>query len=704
MTAVMLTIRLDTKWILNNVTPEKLTLIDDVIRTLKKDEMNNHLTVINKDVQQCRAMLISKETPDKVQIDKMLRDELKIIDDSVTVDINIENVTKEHVRELVHSGKSLSEEDSEILENELGITIDKPAEQQSESPDEKNDKKEAEPEKKKRADNKFDTDSLIGIEPVKKWIEDIKALSSRYHELVNDKGIIWNTAYLISVNRGNGLSTILKIMAQTLNEEKLADINIGKHIEEFKLICSDESFAESYREIKKVIDYSKQYRTDCIISISLEEWMDKIYDSRIGMLLKYIWENRGHAIFVFTVPYAETAVIGQIHNRIDDIINVRTIKIVPPSDEEYFEYFKIVMKGYGLAVEDDAEEVFLTKITSEKNDGKFYGYNTVQKIADEFLMNMLIDTAKNGIEKTGVVTANEMSKYCSVAISDSASGTRQLEEMIALDEVKQKVREIILTVKLQKELYMSGGSSIKPCFHMMFSGNPGTGKTVVARIIGKIFKEEGLLSVGNFFEVSRKDLVGRYVGQTAPKTMEVCRNAYGSVLFVDEAYLLANDRDGYSSEAIGTLIAEMENNRDNMVVIFAGYEKELKALFDMNPGLRDRIPHKLSFPNYSRAELEQIFFKQLKDKIGYNDAFVQAADKFFAELSDDVLGSSDFSNGRFVRNLAERIISKAALRFDMTDEGVDRFELTENDFEIASGDKDFQSLMKRKEQRRIGFN
>ena len=240
--------------------------------------------------------------------------------------------------------------------------------------------------------------------------------------------------------------------------------------------------------------------------------------------------------------------------------------------------------------------------------------------------------------------------------------------------------------------------------HMMFSGAPGTGKTVVARLIGRIFKEEHILSKGDFYEVTRKDLVGAYVGHTAPKTAEVCKAAYGSVLFIDEAYSLAGGSDNdFGKEAISTLIAEMENNRDNMIVIFAGYENELKSLFELNPGLRDRIPYHISFKSYTRDELVQIFYMGIPSNFTYDDEFSTAANDFFANLPDEVLSDPNFSNGRYVRNLVERIFSKAALRMTMEQNAVTGV-LTVSDFNSAVSDSDFSVLNQKKViKKHIGF-
>ncbi len=141
-----------------------------------------------------------------------------------------------------------------------------------------------------------------------------------------------------------------------------------------------------------------------------------------------------------------------------------------------------------------------------------------------------------------------------------------------------------------------------------------------------------------------------------------------------------------------------------MVVIFAGYEKELEELFDMNPGLRDRIPHKINFPNYNREELKQIFFMHLKNKISCDESFEKEADVFFRDFPEEIMQERDFIKGRFVRNLAERIISKAAMRFEMSGTAIEEFALTANDFSVAVADNDFSKLFKKvKHVKTIGF-
>ena len=179
--------------------------------------------------------------------------------------------------------------------------------------------------------------------------------------------------------------------------------------------------------------------------------------------------------------------------------------------------------------------------------------------------------------------------------------------------------------------------------------------------------------------------------------------AYGSVLFIDEAYALAGGSDkDYGTEAISTLIAEMENNRSRLGVIFAGYEKELEKLFALNPGLRDRIPYHLNFPNYSREELKDIFFSMIPKAFSYGEDFKARAEEYFRDLSDDIINNEHFSNARFVRNIVERVLSKATLRLSGL-EGEEAKCLAVSDFDLAISDAEFKDLSKKKYHTTIGF-
>ena len=231
------------------------------------------------------------------------------------------------------------------------------------------------------------------------------------------------------------------------------------------------------------------------------------------------------------------------------------------------------------------------------------------------------------------------------------SAIDKLNSLIGLAEAKQTIEKALNYYKMQK-LYMDRGmTSKRPAMHMVFTGNPGTAKTTVARLFAQIMKDNGLLSKGDLYEVGRADLVGQYVGHTAPLVKKRFKEAEGSVLFIDEAYSLVDDRDGmYGDEAISTIVQEMENNRDNMVVIFAGYPDKMEKFMQKNPGLRSRIAFHVNFPDYATDDLCKIAELIAKDDGLYLAPEARAK---LTGIFDSARKTDDFGNGRYVRNLIE---------------------------------------------------
>ena len=235
----------------------------------------------------------------------------------------------------------------------------------------------------------------------------------------------------------------------------------------------------------------------------------------------------------------------------------------------------------------------------------------------------------------------------------------ELNELVGLKKVKQVLRDLVSLMELKSKT--DGTLKIKETnLHMVFLGNPGTGKTTVARLVAQILYNLKYIKQNKLLEVSSKDLVAEYVGQTAPKTMAVVEKALGGVLFVDEAYSLASGSgqgNSYNEEAIATLIQAMENNRDNLVVIFAGYTKEMQAFLDSNSGIVSRIGYTLEFDDYTEDELIQIF-KNMIEKAGF-EISKEAIEKT-RNIIKDYKDSKNFGNARFVRNLYEKTVIKHA--------------------------------------------
>ena len=234
-------------------------------------------------------------------------------------------------------------------------------------------------------------------------------------------------------------------------------------------------------------------------------------------------------------------------------------------------------------------------------------------------------------------------------------------ELIALAPVKTRIREIAALLLIDRLRSEVGLASDRPSLHMSFTGNPGTGKTTVAMKMAEILHRLGYIEKPTVVATTRDDLVGQYVGHTAPKTKEVLRRAYGGVLFIDEAYYLfrpENERD-YGQEAIEILLQVMEAERDKLVVIFAGYKDRMDDFFHSNPGLSSRVAHHIDFPDYEPAELMAIAELMLAEQ---NYRFSPEARTAFARYLDARMRQPHFSNARSVRNALDRARLRQAVR------------------------------------------
>ena len=233
---------------------------------------------------------------------------------------------------------------------------------------------------------------------------------------------------------------------------------------------------------------------------------------------------------------------------------------------------------------------------------------------------------------------------------------KDLNELVGLEKVKKVLYDLVDVINLKEK---AKDLTIKDMnLHMVFLGNPGTGKTTIARIISNILYNLGYIKENKLIEVSSKDLVGQYVGQTAPKTMDVINKSLNGVLFIDEAYSLAvKGENSYNAEALATLIQAMENYRDKLVVIFAGYTKEMQDFLDSNSGIVSRIGYTLEFEDYTTEELIKIF-----NNFATKNGFIvnEEAIKYLEEVINENRNTKNFGNARFVRNIYEKTVIKHA--------------------------------------------
>ncbi len=323
-------------------------------------------------------------------------------------------------------------------------------------------------------------------------------------------------------------------------------------------------------------------------------------------------------------------------------------------------YMKSALKGCDEAIE--KVEYFYS-----------HGFNVHQDIG-EALRFLRTSSAKGNAGAT-----EELNRLIQEGVMDESKNVRQttesgrspmedLDELIGMETIKKDVRELINLVKMQKLRKEKGMKSMPVSLHLVFTGNPGTGKTTVARILADIYREIGILSTGQLVEVDRAGLVAGYVGQTAIKTQEKIDEATGGILFIDEAYTLAKKGgQDYGQEAIDTLINLMEKRRDNFIVIVAGYPDLMRDFINSNPGLKSRFNKYIHFPDYSADELVRIFI-QLCSKYEYKIED-DAREIVKKRIEDHVANKNEsFSNARDIRNIFETIVSNQASRVMTSEE------------------------------------
>lgn len=548
--------------------------------------------------------------------------------------------------------------------------------------------------KKEAYDNVLkEINGMIGCDSFKQFAEEFIGIANEMYKH-NSIECMRSRNYLISINDGCGLTHIVELL--TMMEVHLGIFDQTLY---FEFILSENSEGKKIcpKDLLEII-----YNSDNngkMICLDISEYLEKSKHSELIELLKEIEHYTNKFNFVFRVPYIEPQELKNIEEILSDILFIKTFSIPPYSDEEIKQYAEAQFQTYGFNMNEHAWKVFEARIREEKSDGRFYGFRTVRKVCDETILLKHQSDLKKGKDDS-TITKGDISALSLTFGTIEKNAFDELNEMIGMEKIAERVKEILTQVKTAA----ANNRIEKPCMHMRFVGAPGTGKTTVARIIGKIFAENDILTNGYFFEYGARDFCGQYVGQTAPKTAAICRDAYGSVLFIDEAYDLY--RGGYMTdndfgrEALTTLIAEMENHRDNFVVIMAGYPQPMDILMEGNVGLRSRMPYVIEFPSYTKEQLVAIFMFMAKKGFSCNEDLEPCVKEYFDALPQSYIDSEEFSNARFVRNLYERTWSKAAMRSQL--KKLKTIELNADDFKNASMEKEFSEKLS-STRNKVGF-
>lgn len=344
----------------------------------------------------------------------------------------------------------------------------------------------------------------------------------------------------------------------------------------------------------------------------------------------------------------------------DNIYKTEFLDLASKLDAVTNGYGKIIQAANAVAEEQDHEAtIYLIRKCASLKESP----NTLKEI------KALSVVLKNSLMKFyGYLYIMDTNAHFSSQSDDTRTLSEllnDLDQLIGLESVKSKVHDLIAYQKVQMLRKQQGLHSQKGTLHMAFTGNPGTGKTTVARIVGRIYKQIGLLSKGQFIEVSRTDLIAGYQGQTALKVKKVIEQAKGGVLFIDEAYSITeNDHsDSYGRECLTELTKALEDYRDDLVVIVAGYTEPMEHFFASNPGLKSRFNTFIEFPDYSAEEL----YRMLEKRCEETDYLLSedAARLIYEALQKlTTVKENNFANGRLVRNIYDDLIMNQARRID----------------------------------------
>lgn len=469
-----------------------------------------------------------------------------------------------------------------------------------------------------------------------------------------------------------GLSNNKKILRDIIRYNKVMQNSLCNiEFENYNIIIRNESYYNLYEDLISVIaeiyykngitlnkDIYYMTREDFRVNQNLcEKIKESIVVIDFNIVRRDMIEFRKQFLrLVDTMPLKSFIILenslinGEINAALNDFVTwSMTINSIDGEEKEKY------IKNFFYT----NELLYSEEIVEELSDNPYYEIKNI-------LINILVNCKIN--KNSNVIEILKKEKKKNKKQKNNISGIEELEKMIGLNDVKKQLKKVLNYIKLSKN------RENMPMLHMCFNGNPGTGKTTVARIVGKIFAEENILSDRNVFvEAQRCDLIGKYVGHTAPQTQKAINSATGGVLFIDEAYSIASyiqDEGGrdFGAECIATLIKGMEDKRDNLCVILAGYTKEMQNMLKVNPGFESRISFIIDFPDFSSEELYEIFknlCKNEKYKISSN------VKKVLMEHFDKARLEKNFSNARYVRNIFEKVKIEQANRIINQDENVD---------------------------------
>lgn len=354
----------------------------------------------------------------------------------------------------------------------------------------------------------------------------------------------------------------------------------------------------------------------------------------------------------------ENDMYDDFKNALDEIIKVYLVGLKPLADQlsaSYDNEFDWYARFHFEIIPELVHEL-VSQLSTQTVE-----LSTLKRLQNYAVKNLhdLLDIRLSGTESSPILSTLK------------CRDAKLLSNLIGLDNVKLELSKLIALIKYNEKLNAQSVKIIAQSNHLIFTGNPGTGKTTVARMVGSIFKELGLLLKGHVIETDRSGLVAEYVGQTALKTNRVIDSALDGILFIDEAYSLTpRHTTDFGQEAIDTLLKRMEDQRNRLVVVVAGYPAQMESFLSSNPGLKSRFNRYIKFDDFNRVDLQKIFLQMLSESNHFlGQGCYDHLMNIFGFMEECGQSSCNFSNARAVRNLYEKVIERIALRFALDSEG-----------------------------------
>lgn len=514
---------------------------------------------------------------------------------------------------------------------------------------------------------KDELDSLIGLNNVKRELYSIinyLDYERKRSKLLNLSEENLSYHFLFTGNPGTGKTTVARLLGEMLVKAGVLSKGHVVEVDRSKLV--GQYVGQTAVLTRKAIESAKDgiLFIDEAYSLNRSDNPNDYGIEAIDTLVKAMEDYRGKFVVILAGYTKELNKLMNLNPGLKSRINVQ-IQFDNYNDEELLQIAKKIAREKHYELDAGAEEAFNEKISRLKVDDSFANGRTVRNIIEDAIREKAFRIG------TSNVSEEELKRLSAVDFGngpDEKTGEGiesildELNELIGLKEVKGAVKGIVDYLQLQCKRKEMGLKNEDIAANMIFTGNPGTGKTTVARLFGRLFRELGILKKGQLVEVTREDLVGEYIGQTSSKALEKIKEAYGGILFIDEAYTLAQGGENdFGKEALAVLIKEMEDNRDKLMVIMAGYSSEMENLLNLNPGLKSRIGFSIEFPDYTPEELLQIF----KGYCRNNDYMLsRAAEKVLMDKLQEMYSQRDksFGNARLARQFFEKVKMKQANR------------------------------------------